>query len=136
MAYADYEYYTNTFYGTTIPGISFDQYAAQASDYIDRMTMNRAASYTGGDEVKKACCACAEQMFMLGSTRAALVRSGGSVASETVGKHSVSYRSPSETIALLEKQMRDVVTGYLLHTGLLYRGINNVHAAYNYVDIG
>ena len=46
MIYADYAYYTDTFYGEMLTDEDvFTKFAARASDYIDRITMNRARDY-------------------------------------------------------------------------------------------
>ena len=130
--YADYEFYTATFYGDLIPQDSFEKYMARASDYIDRLTMGRAADYTADDAVKKAACAVAEQMMLINSARASIAN--GEIASESVGSHSVSYRSGIETAAALESGLYNVAAGYLASTGLLYRGASYVHAAHCYTD--
>lgn len=121
MAYADYTYYTDTFYGDLIPEDSFDKCITRASDYIDRLTMNRAASYTADDSVKKAACAVAEQYMLIGSARASVA--AGEIASESVGSHSVSYRSGVETSVALENGIYNIAVSYLANTGLLYRGV-------------
>lgn len=140
MIYADYSYYTESFYGDMIPENDFNKYASRASDYIDRVTMNRAASYVvlhpNDESVKKAVCACAEQYYVLSFVRAAAASSDGEIASESVGSHSVSYRSRAETAAALEAEIKKQAESYLTATGLLYRGISNVHAAHSYIDIG
>ena len=134
MAYADYTYYSETFYGDMIPDESFDKYITRASDYIDRITMNRAASYTADDSVKKAACAVAEQYMLIDSARATIA--SGEIASESVGSHSVSYRSGAETAVTLEAGLYDIAAGYLSNTGLLYRGVPYVHATCCDFDFG
>ena len=134
MSYATYEDYLDVYHGTVLTAEQFTIYSDRASDYIDRITMGRAASYTDeSNMLAKACCAGAEQYQMIDAVRASV--KGGAIASESVGRHSVSYRSPAETIAELEKQLKLTVEGYLLNTGLLYRGVSNVHASYSYTDI-
>ncbi len=141
MAYADYEYYTDSFLGDLITSeTDFDKYALRASDYIDRITMNRAADYVADNAddvtVKKACCAAAEQFMMIARARASAAAEDGEIASESVGSHSVSYRSGLETAATLETDLRKIVSSYLSMTGLLYRGVSHVHAAHSYADYG
>ena len=42
MAYADYEFYTTKYYGSSIPDSqSFDKQAERASDFLDIITFNR-----------------------------------------------------------------------------------------------
>lgn len=136
MIYADYSYYSDSYYGDLIPEDDYIKCAARASDYIDRITMNRAQDYMvlhpDSDAVKKACCAIAEQLLQINRTRAAAIAEGGEIASESVGSHSVSYRSGTETAAALEANLRRIAASYLATTGLLYRGIPYVHATYSY----
>lgn len=122
MSYATYEFYTETYYGDVLDEENFDKYASRASDYIDRLTMNKAKSYDDADGLlAKACCVAAEQLSAIHAAR--LSAGSGELASESVGSHSVSYRSGVEVAAALEKDMRNLVESYLLTTGLLYRGI-------------
>ena len=63
--YADYAFYTGTFYGTAIAESDFPRLSSRASDFIDYYTRGKAAAAT--DEaitlaLSKACCAIAEQM--------------------------------------------------------------------------
>ena len=41
MAYADYQFYTTTYYGDTVPESDFPKYAERASDRIDSVTFDR-----------------------------------------------------------------------------------------------
>ena len=120
MSYADYNFYVNDFHGDVIAGEDFDKYASRASDYLDYITMGKAQSYDDtNDALAKACCAVAEQIDLADSVGVA----AGMVASETVGSHSVSYRSGAEMKASLDASMLNAAQMYLLPTGLLYRGV-------------
>lgn len=122
MAYADYGYYVAAYRGDVLTESNFDKYAERASDYIDYITSGQAANYNDShDLVKKCCCAMAEQQ--LGISNARLLSENGEIASETVGSHSVSYRSGAETVVELEKGMWSIALQYLTRTGLLYRGV-------------
>ena len=139
MIYADYAYYPDEFHGDAIPEESYNRCAARASDYIDQITMNRAQDYVllhpdKSAPVKKACCALAEQYMQIYEAKARSMVEGGEIASESVGGHSISYRSSLETAATLEADLRKITTSYLGFTGLLYRGIPNVHSAHCYTD--
>ena len=134
MAYADYAYYVETFYGDLIPEDLFDKYISRAGDYIDRLTMNRAKDYTADDSVKKAACAVAEQYMLISNARATITN--GEIASETVGSHSVTYRSGADTVTALKDALSDVAAEYLSNTGLLYRGVPYVHATCCDFDFG
>ena len=119
--YATYDYYTAEWYGTIITdSADFDKYAQRASDYLDYITMGKAKSYDDtNDALAKACCAIAEQIDLADSVGVA----AGMVASESVGSHSVSYRSGAEMKASLDASMLNAAQMYLLSTGLLYRGV-------------
>ena len=55
MAYADFTYYTNTYFGTAIAASDFPRMALRASAVIDRITFQRAAvEVTYADKVKMA----------------------------------------------------------------------------------
>ena len=122
MSYATYAFYANTYHGDILTADNFDRYAERASDYLDYVTMGKAQNYvdtTGA--LAKACCAAAEKFE---SSDAIAIRvANGEVASETVGSHSVSYRSSAEMQAALGTQLLSAVQMYLAPTGLLYRGV-------------
>ena len=40
MAYADYDFYTESYYGNVVPKADFDRLAARASDFIDTLTFD------------------------------------------------------------------------------------------------
>lgn len=122
MAYADFAFYNDSYCGDILTQDTFCKYAERASDYIDYITNGRAADYADPrDMVKKCCCALAEQQQSIASAK--LLSAQGEVASETVGSHSVSYRSSAETVVELEKGMWNIALQYLTNTGLLYRGV-------------
>ena len=41
MAYADYKFYTEKYYGDTVPESDFPKYVERASDRIDMITFDR-----------------------------------------------------------------------------------------------
>lgn len=132
MSYATYDFYTSAWYGE-MSEADFNKFASRASDYLDRVTFGRAASYQDDNNVlAKACCAAADQLSLIASARASVA--AGDVSSESVGSHSISYRSGVETSASLEKQLYDLVLGYLGLTGLMYRGVHVVRSASCYAD--
>ena len=124
MSYADFNFYVNEFYGTALSAENFDKYASRASDYIDYITMGKSKSYDDTDDaLAKACCAVAEQVASADEFSSSMSMAGGLVASETVGSHSVSFRSGAEIKASLDANMLNAAQMYLLPTGLLYRGV-------------
>lgn len=137
MVYADYEYYTTTYFGQTIRESEFHRLSLRASSYLDYYTRGRAAQNPDLDALKMACCALAEQYQMMETAQqaanksisAALESSGGEVQSETVGSWSKSFRSGGDTAASVlaaaqtgQASLASIAAQYLAGTGLLYRG--------------
>ena len=122
--YATYNDYVTVYFGNSIEAEDFDKYATRASDYIDYLTMGKAKTYNDADgALAKACCAIAEQISLADTVSASVSVGGAEVASETVGSHSISYRSSAEVKAGLDAAMLTAAQIYLLPTGLLYRGV-------------
>ena len=113
MAYADFQYYKDTFLGNAIEDVDFPRLSLRASEYID--------AHTGGviprlsaipEEVQKATCAVAEKIQTY--------ESEAEVASESVGSYSVTYKTSNSSY---EQELSKVLRLYLGNTGLLYRGL-------------
>ena len=136
MAYADYEYYTDTYLGTAIQEADFPRLALRASSFLDYYTQGRAAQNSGLDALKMACCAVSEQYQSIDAAQAlaqkalsAFVDSGGELQSQSVGSWSKTYRSGGDSAqqALASAQaaqasLAAIAQQYLGATGLLYRG--------------
>lgn len=122
MVYADYSFYSNDYYGSSIPESDFNFLAARASDYIDYITMGRAAEKADLLSVKKCCCALAEAYQTIEKARTASISDNGELASQTVGSWSQTYHSGTETAAIYEGQLYGIAQRYLVATNLLYRG--------------
>lgn len=141
MAYADYTYYTDTYLGNILEEEAFPRLALRASAFLDCCTQGRAAKHKDMEALKMACCAIAEQVQALDNANAlareslskSLAKSsesdGGEVKSETVGAHSVTWQSGSESavsafeaVKALEAQLSAIALRYLAGTGLIYRG--------------
>lgn len=121
--YADFEYYTDVYYGNIISSGDFARYASRASDFIDYFTMGKAAAKADLPEVKKCCCALAEQYLTIQNANVRASAAGGEIQSESVGSHSRSFASGADTVKSTEELMGSIARKYLLPTGLLYRGI-------------
>lgn len=111
MAYADYDFYTTSYFGNTVPETDFPRLAERASDFIDTMTFNRLVDGLPSNErsqkrIKKAVCSLADLMYQIelaekNATNAAVsgtsvtIGSGGSttgvVTSVSSGSESISY---------------------------------------------
>lgn len=107
--YADYMFYLSQYFGRKLTEEEFGSYVLRASVLIDEMTGGRAAA-SECDEVKYACCAVCEQMYLNDKHK--------DIASETVGKVSRTY------LAQKPRQLcMDAARAYLINTGLLGTGV-------------
>lgn len=123
MAYADFEYYMDTYLGTAISTkADFNRLANRASAFLDYYTRGKVKSCGDTEAVKMACCAIAEQYLIVDSAVKRNGSTSGEKQSETVGSYSVSYRSGSELSVAARTEMAKLAQQYLMGTGLLYRG--------------
>lgn len=135
MSYADYDFYTNEYFGGSIDEESFPRLALRASHYIDYITRGKAGRDAEDDAVKMCCCALAEQYQLIDKAENAANKgldatlTGSEVQSESVGSWSRSYRSGGDSanasmqsVAELDKGLYAIAQRYLTNTGLLYRG--------------
>lgn len=116
MAYADYEFYTTSYFGSVVPETDFPRLAERASDFVDAMTFDRLVDGLPTNErsqkrVKKAVCSLAELMYQIElaeknainaavSGTSTAIGSGGSttgvVTSVSSGSESISYATPQQ----------------------------------------
>lgn len=116
MAYADYDFYTESYYGNVVPETDFPRLAERASEFIDLMTSDRLVdglptNKRSQKRIKKAACSLAEKMYQIelaekNATDAAVsgtstaIGSGGSttgiVTSVSSGSESISYATPQQ----------------------------------------
>lgn len=116
MAYADYDFYTTSYFGSVVPEADFPRLAERASDFVDTMTFDRLVDGLPTDarskkRIKKAVCSLAELMYQIelaekNATNAAVsgastaIGSGGSTAgivtSVSSGSESISYATPQQ----------------------------------------
>lgn len=115
MAYTDYEFYKNRYFGTMVPEADFPRLSERASDFIDTLTFDRLVDGLPSNEraatkVQKAVCAVAEALYQIGlaeqqalsaasgtSTQTGVMAgTSGIITSKSSGSESVSYASPSE----------------------------------------
>lgn len=107
MAYADYQFYTEKYYGDTVPESDFPKYAERASDRIDAITFGRLVNGFPEEEravtkVKKAVCAVAEALYQIDRIKKSSMESVGTVTREdgtVVSKAVSSISSGSESIS-------------------------------------
>lgn len=117
MAYVDYDFYTESYYGNVVPEADFDRLADRASDFIDTVTYGKLEDGLPTERkslkrLKKAVCAVAEKMYDLelaerNATNAAMNsnemvavwangKSTGIVTSVSSGSESISYATPQQ----------------------------------------
>ena len=115
MAYTDYAFYTDRYFGTIIPETDFPRLAEKASDFIDTLTFDRLVdglpiNERAAAKVQKAVCAVAEALYQIGlaEQQALSAASGtsiqtgaaagttGVITSKSSGSESISYASLSE----------------------------------------
>lgn len=116
MSYADYDFYTTSYFGSVVPETDFPRLSERASDFVDIMTFDRLVDGLPENErsqkrIKKAVCSLAELMYQIelaekNATNAAVsgtstaIESGGSttgiVTSVSSGSESISYATPQQ----------------------------------------
>lgn len=114
MSFITYGFYTNEYGGDLIPSNKFKRLSIRASAYINSITFNRIDKELVSKDVCFATCAIADTMYKI-------ERDGGIKSSESVGNHSVTYKTNGNSRE--EKILYKIAKTYLVHTGLLYRGV-------------
>jgi hypothetical protein len=120
--YVDYQFYSGVYGGTAVASSDFFPLEIKASAYLDLITSDRAAAIitTGTDtatiqKIKLAVCAMIDEQYRIES-------SGGIIASESVGAHSVSYAVLQSQKASIMTKLTEAAKPFLISTGLLFRG--------------
>ena len=132
-SYIDYNYYSETFKGNSIPKEKFDNFAIKASSKVRNRIFNRDISQFE-NEVKNATCSVAEILFNQSENKERLKKllngTDKQISSEKVGDYSRNITNIS--LADLEKfssdeyinnQIKEELENNLFYTGLLYTGI-------------
>lgn len=116
MAYADYDFYTTSCFGSVVPETDFPRLAERASDFVDTMTFDRLVDGLPTDErsqkrIKKAVCSLTELMYQIelaeknaanaaASGTSTMLGAGGNstgiVTSVSSGSESISYATPQQ----------------------------------------
>ena len=118
MAYADYDFYLNEYFGDAVAEEDFRRLSERASDYIRTNTRGVSDKVDGWqmEAVKKCCCALADILLDESIMTARAFSGEQSVSSETVGGWSRSYRAPavsSAEAAYIAGRKREVLLLYL-----------------------
>ncbi|NFS12786.1 hypothetical protein FDE77_16355 [Clostridium botulinum] len=115
--YVDYNFYKESYGGTSVPQGSFLRFSVKASAYIDKITFGRVKRLENiPTEVKFAICSTMDCMKKIEDD-------GGVISSESEGNHSVSYVDGISTMSE-EKKLYETAILFLADTGLLYRGVD------------
>lgn len=137
MAYATFEDYRMIYGGVLFTAdTQMLPFAERASDYMDAVTFGRLQEpdcflFFGNTErlVIKCCCALAENIYYYDcKMQPDAAVSGGAKQSETIGKYSVTFRNPLDSLSelsggMFEEYQHRTAMQYLGHTGLMYRGV-------------
>lgn len=148
MAYCDFEYYKNTYFGNLIKEIDFPRLAKRASDKIDAFTFGHLHITSEGiikytwensrefnvedisesvqNKVKDACCALAEKIADIEIANQTIRSAGGAgISSVSSGSESISFGNSVAVVSNseIQKACYSIVREYLAGTGLLYAGI-------------
>lgn len=152
MAYADFTFYTDNYYGDMLTEDNADKWLERASDELDALTFRRLVSAFPTEtsyvvKVKKAVCAIADALYLTDLQRKAASAQQaadgsyrGAVTSITSGKESISYAVNGAASASVyaaaaanaEAQtnlLRDIAAMYLANVpdsngvNLLYAGV-------------
>lgn len=115
MAYADYDFYTTSYFGSVVPETDFLRLAERASDFVDLMTSDSLVDGlpTNGrsqNRIKRAVCSLAELMYQIELAEKNAInqasanvtdtnvggKSTGIVTSVSSGSESISYATPQQ----------------------------------------
>lgn len=118
MAYCDYTFYIESYFGNEIPEEDFPRLSERASDYI-RAATDGISDTVDGDAltaVKKCTCAIAEVLLDESILSASVFSGGQAVSSETVGSWSRSFKTPSISateVDFINQRKREALLLYL-----------------------
>lgn len=115
MAYADYDFYTTSYFGSVVPETEFPRLEERASGFVDTMTFDRLVDGLPTNErsqkrIKKAVCSLAELMYQIELAEKNAINqasanvtdinvgniSTGIVTSVSSGSESISYATPQQ----------------------------------------
>lgn len=127
--YIDYNFYIEKYRGN-MSATDFYKYGLRAYEEVQQKTFFRPLdSYE--NEVKKAVCGIADILLYIDNCKSKKTNliEGKNIKSENVGgKYSVTYDTATSNDFTIEisnqkEEIKSILRQYLLHTGLLYRGV-------------
>lgn len=101
MAYADINFYKNTYKGSIIPDANFEVLAVRATAYLDKLQRVYTVAEAVQDGLKCACCSAADVMYQYAKR--------GDIVSQTVGGTSFTRKEPKP----IEQELLSTVRYYL-----------------------
>ncbi len=135
--YSDYEFYKIDYFGELVSESDYPKYELRARNELDYYTLNKTQSYDDSKNTVKMCqCKLIDLMYeydqeikKIKEYENKMIQ--GVVASETVGKQSVSYQKVTlRDIKTVEEELNTkiamTIQKGLIMTGLLYRGVLHV----------
>lgn len=138
MAYTDYDFYENVYFGDILTQESANKWLSRASDEIDHYTFNRLHRHFPKDKhhavkVKKAVCAIAETLCKVEQQCDAVAvkqdENGnihGAISSISSGRESISYSANGSSASVYAKAAADKTEQQKLITDILCRYIANI----------
>ena len=132
MVYVEYAYYISEYLLGKFPAVpekDFPYWEKQAQREIDRFTFGRVAADQTLliDAVKDCCCEVAELLYQADQVTQQSVQSGGAgpLASFSNDGQSGTFDLSQSiyTESGKREKVREIIRGYLAHTGLLYAGL-------------
>lgn len=126
--YTDYDFYKNTYKGD-MPETDFDKVIVRASYEVQKNIFNRdIKGYE--DEAQMATCSVADILLKVEQleNKKNTILSNNNLKSESVGDYSrtfdtIGIDNVNVEISNQKEKIKEELRRYLLHTGLLYRGV-------------
>lgn len=126
--YIDYDFYTNTYKGN-MPELDFIKVVARASAEVRKNIFNRDITKYQ-EEVQMVTCSVADILFKIEQleNKKDTILSNNNLKSESVGDYSRTFDTlgidnVNVEISNQKEKIKEELRRYLLHTGLLYRGV-------------
>lgn len=130
----DFNYYQDMFLGKAIKEEDFDRFSRKAERFVAYATVNKAILTNEEilNSVKECICELAECYASFDKIEKQALGEGEKIiTSESVGTWSASYDTSAQRTSIdiatdvtqRDKKLYSIVKQYLVHTGLLYRGV-------------
>lgn len=139
MSYTTFDFYKNTYFGSSIAEKDFPRVSERASEYVDHLTFNRIdeenlQKYTV--QIQKLCCSIADFLNDIDIYNVSISNNDDNriLSSKTVGSISVTYASKVSYVesyitdnSKIDIHIYELASRYLADTGLLNGCIKKAH---------